>query len=83
VLRKSLTLVGGAICGVFVVAGVLSVVLFRPWRRWVEKRRIAAHRVVMEDNLECMIAKSEELEVLDGVQYTHPADPGANIHATK
>lgn len=27
--------VGGVICGVFVTAGVTSVVLDRPWRRWV------------------------------------------------
>ncbi len=31
--------VGGAICGSFVVLGALSVVLYGPWRRWVERGR--------------------------------------------
>ena len=36
--------IGGAICGSFVVVGGLSVVLFRPWRRWVEKGRRTRRR---------------------------------------
>lgn len=32
-------IIGGAICGAFVVFGALSVVCFRPWRRWAEKDR--------------------------------------------
>lgn len=31
--------IGGAICGAFVVFGITSVLLYKPWRRWVEKRR--------------------------------------------
>ncbi|CAG8951818.1 hypothetical protein HYFRA_00005622 [Hymenoscyphus fraxineus] len=31
--------VGGAICGAFVVFGALSVVLYKPWRRRVDRRR--------------------------------------------
>ncbi|KAI4722097.1 NicO-domain-containing protein [Aureobasidium sp. EXF-10727] len=34
-------IIGGAICGSFVVFGVLSAVLYRPWRRRVDARRIA------------------------------------------
>lgn len=33
--------VGGAICGLFVVAGVGSVVLYKPWRRWVDREMLA------------------------------------------
>jgi nickel/cobalt transporter (NiCoT) family protein len=31
--------IGGAICGSFVVVGLISVVVYKPWRRRVEKRR--------------------------------------------
>jgi high-affinity nickel-transport protein len=32
-------IIGGGICGAFVVFGLLSVVVYKPWRRWVEKSR--------------------------------------------
>ncbi|KAH8595017.1 high-affinity nickel-transport protein-domain-containing protein [Bisporella sp. PMI_857] len=32
-------IIGGAICGAFVVFGILSVIAYGPWRRWVERRR--------------------------------------------
>jgi high-affinity nickel-transport protein len=32
-------IVGGGICGSFVVFGILSVVLYRPWRQRVDRRR--------------------------------------------
>lgn len=31
-------IVGGAICGAFVVTGALSTVCYGPWRRWVDRR---------------------------------------------
>jgi high-affinity nickel-transport protein len=31
--------IGGGICGAFVVFGVLSVVLYRPWRRRMDRQR--------------------------------------------
>ncbi|KAF4218001.1 hypothetical protein CNMCM8980_005385 [Aspergillus fumigatiaffinis] len=30
--------IGGGICGCFLIVGVLSVVLYKPWRRWIAKR---------------------------------------------
>lgn len=30
--------IGGAICGAFVVFGVASVLVYKPWRRWVEAK---------------------------------------------
>ncbi|KAL1964979.1 hypothetical protein VTN77DRAFT_6179 [Rasamsonia byssochlamydoides] len=39
--------IGGGICGCFIVFGLLSVVLYGPWRRWVGKRR---RRVVDEES---------------------------------
>lgn len=35
--------VGGAICGAFVVFGALSIVLYKPWRRRVDRRRGIRH----------------------------------------
>jgi len=32
-------IIGGAICGAFVVFGAASVVVYTPWRRWVERKR--------------------------------------------
>lgn len=32
-------IIGGAICGSFVVVGGISVLCYRPWRRWVENER--------------------------------------------
>lgn len=31
--------IGGAICGAFVVTGLVSVLVYGPWRKWVERRR--------------------------------------------
>ena len=35
-------IIGGGICGSFVVFGGLSIVLYRPWRRRIDRRRTAA-----------------------------------------
>ncbi|CAM6089112.1 unnamed protein product [Calypogeia fissa] len=32
-------IIGGGICGSFVVVGLASVVVYRPWRRWVEAKQ--------------------------------------------
>lgn len=32
-------IIGGAICGTFVLTGIASVLLYRPWRRRVDRRR--------------------------------------------
>lgn len=38
-------IIGGAICGLFVVGGVVGVLCYRPWRTWVEKGRPVGERV--------------------------------------
>ncbi|PQE10861.1 high-affinity nickel-transporter protein [Rutstroemia sp. NJR-2017a BBW] len=43
--------IGGGICGAFVVGGGLSVLLYGPWRRWVEKGR-PGNRSVDADEVE-------------------------------
>lgn len=43
-------IIGGAICGMFVVGGVVGVLCYRPWRTWVENGRPVGERV--EDDVE-------------------------------
>jgi high-affinity nickel-transport protein len=38
-LDSVLTSKGGCICGAFVAAGVFSVILYKPWRRRIDRRR--------------------------------------------
>lgn len=40
-------IIGGSICGVFLVAGLGSVLIYKPWRQRVDRRR--AHLVPAED----------------------------------
>ncbi|KAI1500430.1 NicO-domain-containing protein [Biscogniauxia marginata] len=40
-------IIGGSICGLFLVVGVGSVAVYKPWRRRVEKRR--AQRILSDD----------------------------------
>lgn len=37
--------IGGAICGSFIIVGVVSVLCFKPWRRWVDRERTRLHAV--------------------------------------
>lgn len=43
---------GGAICGSFVVFGVISAILYRPWRRRVDAKRNALVGPSDESDLE-------------------------------
>lgn len=41
-------IIGGAIVGLFVVGAVVSVLAYKPWRRWVDKRRLVVSEVYTE-----------------------------------
>jgi high-affinity nickel-transport protein len=41
--------IGGGICGAFVVFGTLSILLYSPWRRYVNKRRQLVSRDELAD----------------------------------
>ncbi|KAE9976984.1 hypothetical protein EG328_002311 [Venturia inaequalis] len=47
VLGERYDIVGGSICGAFVFFGILSVLLYRPWRRKVDSRR--SHLIVVDE----------------------------------
>ena len=60
-------IIGGAICGSFIVFGALSVVLYRPWRNRVDRRRVIV----------TSIADEYELDVVDGGgPVTEDDEPG-------
>jgi nickel/cobalt transporter (NiCoT) family protein len=52
-------IIGGGICGAFVVFGLLSVMVYKPWRRWIEKNRMGMVGVVPTAELE-VIQRTEE-----------------------
>jgi high-affinity nickel-transport protein len=69
-------IIGGGICGAFVVFGLLSVIVYRPWRRWVEKNRVTRVDVEgiqlndiekLEKESPDQRIRSKEIPELDGV----------------
>lgn len=44
--------IGGSICGLFLICGLLSVALYKPWRRWFGKRHGQADIVDEEGSLD-------------------------------
>ena len=40
--------IGGVICGSFVIVGIISVLCFKPWRRWVDRERARLQVRVVE-----------------------------------
>lgn len=43
-------IIGGSICGSFIVFGLLAVILYRPWRRRIDRKRVAAFSVADEED---------------------------------
>lgn len=67
-------IIGGGICGAFVVFGLLSVVVYKPWRRWAEKSRPA--RVDTGDSGLGVMEKAEtgDLDQNKGLKETSELD---------
>ncbi|KAA8563763.1 hypothetical protein EYC84_011781 [Monilinia fructicola] len=64
--------IGGGICGAFVVFGVLSVLVYGPWRRWVEKGRMGSRMRDQSGDVETEVElgdigkeKNSEMEDMD------------------
>lgn len=60
-------IVGGGICGSFVVFGVLSVLLYKPWRRRIDRMRSAASFAADDD------PQLEDVDELHSKTQTHGA----------
>jgi nickel/cobalt transporter (NiCoT) family protein len=67
-------LVGGSICGAFLVFGVLSVLLYKPWRRQVDRRR--AHLVPAEASERTGDSGLVSEEAFEDVDPPSPTDSG-------
>ena len=61
-------IIGGGICGSFIVFGVLSVVLYRPWRRRIDKRRHSLPSAEPEDQFAEDTMISEDRYNLETIQ---------------
>ena len=57
-LTDHFDIVGGCICGVFVLVGVGSVVVYRPWRRRLERRE--QERREAQDEVAAVVGTGEE-----------------------
>lgn len=65
-------IIGGGICGSFVLFGALSVVLYKPWRRRVDSRR----QVATEDDVYCEVLANHGEVQLSSVVKRPTAFPG-------
>ena len=75
-------IIGGAICGLFVVGGVVGVLCYRPWRTWVEKGRPVGQRIdgdeedpdLKKDTVDT-IDREDELALGQSVSGVERVDP--------
>jgi nickel/cobalt transporter (NiCoT) family protein len=72
-------IIGGSICGSFIVFGVLSVLLYRPWRRRIDRKRLQAFAAIDEDEDTVDGYTENEQDRIDAITAddttsTHPED---------
>ena len=65
-------IIGGAICGAFVVFGTLSVVLYRPWRKRVDRRKQGLNVEGNELQGESVDGRITDIKVIRGTAETRP-----------
>jgi high-affinity nickel-transport protein len=78
-------IIGGAICGSFIVFGVLSVLVYKPWRRRVERRRMrAAAFAIQDEDLDACPAEGESvLDANSPTPFTDtPDEPKGSTNIT-
>ena len=53
-------IIGGSICGVFVIVGLGSILLYKPWRRRMDARRMRHHMLTqhVEENERRQVSKA-------------------------
>ncbi|KAK7983656.1 peptide transporter ptr2 [Apiospora arundinis] len=87
-ISDNFEIIGGSICGLFLVVGLGSVVLYKPWRRRMDRRRAHAQRVASDpsgdeaggfrddDPSDAAVITSELLEPLDSPVQAPPPPGG-------
>lgn len=72
-------IIGGAICGSFVVFGSLAFLLYRPWRRGIDHMRAqTAHENHEPDSLDAL-AIAQELEAQSSTVAVDVVEPGRTV----
>ncbi|KAF1834923.1 NicO-domain-containing protein [Decorospora gaudefroyi] len=79
-LGEAWDIVGGAICGTFVIFGGLSVLLYKPWRRRIDKKRVNnAHFEPLSQDLNTAIPVDEEQRNTPESNGTYSKDVSVNV----
>jgi high-affinity nickel-transport protein len=77
-----LTVKGGAICGTFVIFGGLSVILYKPWRRRIDRKRVhSAHFEPLSQEFSAARPEEEELGVSDTANRSGAKDLEINVES--
>ena len=72
-------IIGASICGVFVLVGIASVIIYKPWRRRMDQRALLARAAVVEEEggiapsssapAERNIATGDDIEAGEGLSH--------------
>ncbi|EFX00338.1 nickel transporter [Grosmannia clavigera kw1407] len=49
VIGDNFDVIGGSICGLFLIVGIGSVLVYKPWRQYLDRRTTACHNTVSSD----------------------------------
>ncbi|KAH7374292.1 high-affinity nickel-transport protein-domain-containing protein [Pyrenochaeta sp. MPI-SDFR-AT-0127] len=81
-LGEAWDIVGGAICGAFIVFGGLSVLLYKPWRRRIDKKRVSdAHFEPLSQNPGAAQLDDEEHQNVPETDRTHLKDTEVHVES--
>jgi nickel/cobalt transporter (NiCoT) family protein len=71
VIGDHFEIIGGSICGLFLVIGLGSVLVYKPWRRRMEVRRVQTLQV---EDVETTQGPSAAQPELSGLNFSGPLD---------
>jgi hypothetical protein len=72
--------IGAIICGTFVISATVSVILYRPWRRWIEHRRALAWEQYREEDKEDAGAEDLAAREIEGDDLIITETPTERLH---
>lgn len=79
VIGEHFDVIGGSICGLFVVVGLGSVVVYRPWRRRMDRTVVTRTQVFPSDDVEeGGVMTPEETTPLPSKSVVHVSDGPAS-----
>ena len=79
--------IGGGICGCFLIVGICSVFLYRPWRRWMARRHGLPAAPVDEESAYHDNFEPDTNEAVESAESAEPVDnnksPGSKSAASR